>query len=206
MVKSVHLGGCDILELGIILRYGIESFGGRLGHVARRMINTIVDDGKVRAPPIELLPLSLAPQCPETGRVTRALHAGATLSDVRRDFSNSIRAAGLRAWLFICVVSLNTMALGYSSANRFDPCREDLMNPAQLEALNLLMRDVEIFCMDADVKVPEMDWRALSRAVKLDYSGDVILKGQDITWARIEPALPPPGLAGRVDALALAAL
>ena len=205
MVKSVRLGGCDILELGIILRYGIETFGGRLGHVARRMINTIVDDGKVRAPPIELLPLSLAPQCPETGRVTRALHPGATLSDVRRDFSNSIRAAGLRAWLFICVVSLNTMALGYSSANRFDPCREDLMNPAQLEALNLLMRDVEIFCMDADVKVPEMDWRALSRAVKLGYSGDVILKGQDITWARIEPALPPPGLAGRVDALALAA-
>ncbi len=61
MVKSVRLGGCDILELGIILRYGIETFGGRLGHVARRMINTIVDDGKVRAPPIELLPLSLAP-------------------------------------------------------------------------------------------------------------------------------------------------
>ena len=50
-----------------------------------------------------------------------------------------------------------------------------------------------------------MDWERILGPMRLDYSGDIVMSGQDVTWARIEPGLPPPGLAGAVDALALCA-
>ncbi len=61
----------------------------------------------------DVLPLPVAPSCPEEGRIFTALKAGAAPRDVSRDFNKSMKVAGRSAWLYLVIVALNFLALGH---------------------------------------------------------------------------------------------
>ena len=54
------------------------------------------------------------------------------------------------------------------------------------------------------VLLPAEDWSEYLKNRRLSYSGEVLSRAETLTWAQVEPALPPPGLGGKVSALALA--
>ena len=76
---------------------------------------------------------------------------------------------------------------------------------AQTAAVSLLRDDVRAFLLARDTPIPELDWKRLTAQSRVGYDGEMILKAQPLSWARVESALPPPGVAGRVSALKLAA-
>ena len=73
---------------------------------------------------------------------------------------------------------------------------------AQQSALNKIGEHVEDFLKGPTV--PAKDWQAEIRKTKLDYNGGEVKVPVPVTWAQLEPALPPPGSAGRVRAIDLA--
>ncbi len=54
------------------------------------------------------------------------------------------------------------------------------------------------------VLLPAEDWSEYLKSRRLSCSGEVSSRAETVTWAQVEPALPPPGLGGKVSALALA--
>ena len=142
LVEAWPLDDLSLAEAGVVVLHVLQSFPGRLGSVARSMIDTLVGSGKFRAPSSELLPLPVAPRCPEFGRIVKALGGGALVSDVRKDFKRSLRIAGHHAWVTLATVALNTMSLGYSAAHSFKPAKFADVNEVQQRALLLIERDV----------------------------------------------------------------
>eukprot|EP00971_Amphidinium_carterae_P019548 384841-Amphidinium_carterae.2 len=61
----------------------------------------------------------------------------------------------------------------------------------QSEALRLLWLSCYDFLADG-LEVSSEDWRAYLSHHKIDYNGEVAMVAQQLTWARVEPALPPP--------------
>ena len=54
------------------------------------------------------------------------------------------------------------------------------------------------------VRLPAEDWSKYLSTRHLSYTGEVLSKVETLTWAQVEPALPPLGMGGRVSALELA--
>jgi hypothetical protein len=70
-------------------------------------------------------------------------------------------------------------------------------------AVSALIRDVRISVREA--VLPFGRQRDVFHTARLWYDGELVVKAQALNWARVEAALPPPGVAGRVSAVRLAA-
>ena len=93
---------------------------------------------------------------------------------------------------------------GVASSSEVFPCHVGDATEAQFSALSLLRRYVQVFLDASTVTFPPLDWECLFQHPKQDYSGDLVLKAQELTLQRVAPALPPASLAGSVDSVALA--
>ncbi len=140
----------------------------------------------------------------EETRILTALKAGANPSSVSRDFPRSVRLAGRSAWLFLLLVSLNFMHTGLASVQGHLAGVCGPLSVAQTAAVDYLGTQVEHF-LETDPVMPDTDWCAYLRLRRTTYSGEMMLKGLQLTWRQMEPALPPAELSGSVDATALAA-
>jgi hypothetical protein len=69
-------------------------------------------------------------------------------------------------------------------------------------ALAHLARFADVF-VGEDVRIPKPNWEAELAKRALDYSGELASKAQNTTLEQVAPSLPPDGVAGSVDALAL---
>ena len=79
------------------------------------------------------------------------------------------------------------------------------MSAAQTEAMDHFDTVVDDFCLFwSSSKLKERDWRETLDKRLDSYAGMVTTKAHDLTLARVIPLLPPEGLAGKVDAAALA--
>ena len=52
--------------------------------------------------------------------------------------------------------------------------------------------------------MPDVDWPEYIRSRKVGYDNEVVMKGLPVSWAQIEPGLPPEALGGSIDSCALA--
>ena len=78
------------------------------------------------------------------------------------------------------------------------------VSPAQQASLDYLHGEARSFLARfGDSPMPVFDWEKLMSLKKVGYSGELALKGVNLTWERMEPALPPRGLSGSVDAVQL---
>ena len=72
--------------------------------------------------------------------------------------------------------------------------------------MELLRSDVRWFLHGAKATVPDLYWDTVFTSHRVDYTGELVVKARPLEWARVEAALPPPGMAGRVNALTLCSL
>ena len=79
------------------------------------------------------------------------------------------------------------------------------MQPAQAAVIERLAREVAFFVEEGCGRVPDVDWKRVLSAKKVGYSGEVVIKGLDLTCKQVEPTLPPEGYSGKLPATELAA-
>ena len=167
----------------------------------------------------DLLPLPLSLSVEERKWTEWALSAVASSDKPWRD----VRAAGRKAWLWVVTFAINFLNCGaVSSVKR--PAQlypVGLPRPCQLAALSELEAAVDFFLCPSSqkndwsperplsedgniVRLPAEDWSKYLSTRHLSYTGEVLSKVETLTWAQVEPALPPLGMGGRVSALELA--
>ena len=108
-------------ELGLLLKQGLLQSRQRLGQVAQLMQNSHVGGQPLSHAPRDVLPLPVRAADPDEHRILTALRGGAQPRDLRRDFARSLPRAAHSAWLFLLVVTLNFMHLGWSDARMLEP-------------------------------------------------------------------------------------
>ncbi len=107
------------------------------------------------------------------------------------------------AWRYLLIVILNFMQFGSSKVTPWTAPAVGCVTAAQLGTLNYLVEQARHFVGQPGV-VPDQDWRAYLRARRMDYKGDLVLRGLPLTWKRVAPGLPPEDVCGSADATAIA--
>ena len=136
--------------------------------------------------------------------------------------SEAVQKAGRRAWrwlLTFCLNFLNRGALGsMKSTSQLYPegppssCQawiiHELGNPVGFFLCQAAQKNE--WCRHAAAKESEdrervpllaEGWTEYFNNRRLSYSGEVLWRAERLTWAEIEPTLPPPGLGGMASAL-----
>ncbi len=126
------------------------------------------------------------------------------VKDVSKGFVKSIHTAGVGAWLFLMIVILNFIQFGSSSVTPWSSPVAGCITEAHQGALEYLEEQARHF-VDQPGVVPDQDWRAYLRARRLDYKGDLVLRGLPLTWKQVAPGLPPEDASRSADATAIAA-
>ncbi len=92
LIGDLDISGMSLLEFGLVLRFVVQRSPGRLGAVSRLLQHRIIAEdtpvgrGARREVPAELLPLPVAPEDHHALRISKALEAGMTLSEVHLAF------------------------------------------------------------------------------------------------------------------------
>jgi hypothetical protein len=104
------------------------------------------------------------------------------------------------------VVLVNFMNPGLSEVHTLPLVKEPWdVSAAQAHVLEYSESQAEKFVETVELNIPDIDWDKVVKCQQLDYSGVMLMKGVPVTWAQVEPGLPPLGMAGGVDACRLAA-
>ena len=205
IARSLSLKDRDICEVGLIMKHALMESKMAIGEACRLLahnhVGSILDNLDC-----DVLPLPVASPRVEERRILQALRAGAEPSHIFKDFTRSVRCAGRHAWLFLLVVLVNFMNLGLSEVHTLPKVKEPWdISEAQAHALDYLESQVENFVDTVDVNMPDIDWDKVVKCQQVDYTGEMLMKGVPVTWAQVEPGLPPMGMAGGIDACRLAA-
>ena len=100
------------------------------------------------------------------------------------------------AWGGLQVLALNT-SRGFTATTTVDVVR----SPLKKRVLSCLLSDAERFVrgdgLSKDVVLrPEVPWRSRIADLSVGYTGEVVEKARWLTWAQVEPGLPPVGKGG----------
>ena len=85
-------------------------------------------------------------------------------------------------------------------AAKFTPPKKD-PTAAQAKFIRLLANHVACFLSLEEGVVPLRDWGAFSKSKSLTSSGAVVAVARVVSWAQVEPALPPPEHCEAFDAV-----
>lgn len=144
-------------------------------------------------------PLSLAPS-------TAEVELSMTTADGSPPGQATLQAAGIEAWMFLVKWSLSWVyggrPRGRPSPDRSEPIKNLDPSLAQEAALSKLRDYVVDFVQGPEI--PVLNWGEVIRNVKIDYNNEEVKLPELVTWARLEPALPPLGGGARVRAADLA--
>ena len=204
LCQQVDARGLMRGELGLLLKQAMLKSQLRIGQLASLLQHIHVGFGTVSESPRDLLPLPVCkPDLDET-RILQAFAAGAKPADIRRDFPSAVPRAARSAWVFLLILLVNFLHLGWSEVGTLEHKMPADFTDAQLSVLEHFGRQVDYFLKN-DKPLPGLDWNVLLAAKAVDYNADLVLKGRPVSWAQIEPGLPPEGMAGSVRAVSLAA-
>ena len=100
------------------------------------------------------------------------------------------------AWGGLQVLALNT-SRGVTTVATIDEVR----NPLKKKVLSCLLSNAECFMqgdgLSKDVVLrPEVPWRSRISDLSVGYTGEVLEKARWLSWAQVEPGLPPVGKGG----------
>ena len=112
--------------------------------------------------------------------------------------------SGLDQWLELVTRGLNGMWSGRAcvSASLAD-APETAPSPQQVVAFWHLERKVEAFLLTPGLQVSETPAEELFARKDVSYGGDLVARAHALTWAQVEPSLPPKERCGSIDVLAL---
>ncbi len=204
LCQQVNARGLTRGEAGLLLKQALLKSQLRIGRLASLLRHIHVGFGTVSEAPSDLLPMPVCPADLDETRILQAFAAGALPADVRRDFPSAVPPAARSAWIFLLILLVNFLHLGWSEVNTLEQRVPADYTDAQLSVLEHFGRQVDYFLKD-DKPLPGVDWDLLMATKAVDYNPDLVLKGRPVSWAQIEPGLPPEGVAGSVRAVSLAA-
>ncbi len=101
-------------------------------------------------------------------------------------------------------MALNFLHLGYGDVREWSAPSASCLSEGQSGAWEYLLEQATEFAEQPGL-VPETDWGEYLEARRVQYSGNLVMKGLPLTWDQVEPGLPPEELAGSVDAATIAA-
>ena len=127
----------------MVLKQGLLWSSLRLGQVAQILQHTHVAGETKSLAPRDVLPLPVCTPDLNEHRILRALEGGAAPRDLRRDFRESLPRAARAAWVFLLIMTLNFMNLGWSDARTLKPQLPGDLMEAQLSARQHLEGQVE---------------------------------------------------------------
>ncbi len=197
------LAGRSFAEVGLALKRAVVDTKLPLGEVVEKVRSTPVGLAASEIPP-DVLPLPLPVTTAEEDRLLTLLRCGTSFHDVSLGFQKTIHAAGISAWLFLLIVALNFLHFGYGEVTDWSAPRASCLPEGQQSAWAYLLEQAAFFVEQPGV-VPDTDWGEYLKARRMDYNGNLVMKGLPLTWKQVEPGLPPEELAGSVDAAAIAA-
>jgi len=129
------------------------------------------------------------------------------LRDAKEPFyQDSSRAAkrttGSRAWLRLVIHGLNA-GFGASFASKKELSGLQLRTE-QLDAMAELETSILYFLELPDGKVPAEDWGEKLKATQFSYEAGASARAEKVSWAQVEPKLPPAEFTAAIDAVRLA--
>ena len=212
-IERSPMCGLNMAEVGIVLCHFTLEAPGDI-RAARRILEQHGwaaggDDNKGRGVNKELLPLPLDDRAVAGAsraaflEISRARDNG-SLDALRRTGKIDWLGLSKRCWLYVMVLTLNSLYLGPSAWRRQQMHTRERTSAAQGVALDNLRADVDHLLDLHKEVVPTKNWHEELKNRRLDYCGGTVAKAEDITWEQIEPALPKAGLAGCVDFSSLA--
>ena len=203
-LASQHsLAGRSFAELGLVFKQAVIVSKLPLSEVVERVSSTPVAEAMSAIPP-DVLPLPLPSTTAEEARLLTLLDIGTPFSTISFEFKKTIHAAGVSAWLFLLVVALNFLHLGYGDVLEWSAPSAGCLSEGQNGAWEYLLEQATAFVEQPGV-VPVTGWSEFLKARRVGYNGDLLMKGLPLTWNQVEPGLPPEELAGSVDAAGIAA-
>lgn len=208
------LMGGNLSAMGLIINSALRHSWSQLGTTTRKQYSTAFQSHATRLGRTlkgDLLPLPLGMSAEDLAEADDLLRRG------RLSSADEQRAVelGIAAWLDAVVLVLNSMWNMPQSTMVKDDMKPDwpgLSNvkpkPNQQRALTLLRDRIVSFVFDADakpVRTEDADWGETLKKKRYNYSGHLVAKAAPIVWAQVEPGLPMPGVAAKVDVRKLAA-
>ena len=106
-VARMPIEGLRLAEFALLLLFLVKVSPGRLGCVARMMNNAHVGGGIHKQVPADLLPLPEVPLGLDATRIVRAMQAGSTIQDIRKDFTKTVAVFAVAAWTSLIVLAVN---------------------------------------------------------------------------------------------------
>ena len=101
-------------------------------------------------------------------------------------------------------MAINFLHFGYGEVKDWSAPCAGCLTEGQSGAWTYPLEQATFFVEQPGV-VPDTDWGEYLQARRVDYSGNLVMKGLPLTWKQVEPGLPPEELAGSVDAASIAA-
>ena len=129
-----------------------------------------------------VFPLPVPTCSADEQRLSRAMEAGTQPRELRKAFPKTIDRCGERAWTFLMICALNYLHLGWSPVAQVKVELPACVSPAQQASLDYLRSEAKSF-LDGfgDAPMPSFDWEKLMSLKKVGYSGELALKGVNLT-------------------------
>ena len=124
-------------------------------------------------------------------------------SEFYAEFDKLELEAGVEAWVFVMVASLNIL---YSGHGKHVLRRNSSMGPsdALCRALELLEQDARFIC-SLPGSVPPEDWSSVLADSRISYTGEEVSVARPLRWDLIKAGLPTsPELCGKIMAVDVA--
>ena len=122
-------------------------------------------------------------------------------------------SVGTEGWIQAAVTTINHLYQCPQSESGRDSTALKMPEPNgklkanQLECMRQLEAEVEDYLQTVtgeELQVECKEWQKYLGKRKLDYSGRMVAKAEELTWKQVEPALPKVGQAAQVSAIDLA--
>ncbi len=168
-------------EMGLLLKQALLKSKVRIGQLALLLQHTHVATECVSSAPRDVLPLPVRKPDLDEHCILAALAGGATPAHVRKDFGRALPRAGRAAWIFLLILVVNFLHLGWSRAQTLEGTFPQDLTQAQLSSLAFFEGQVDYFLRD-DHEVNPIDWAQLLQSTSVSYNQELVLKGRPLTW------------------------
>ncbi len=178
MCLQVDARGLPQGAWGLLLKQALNESQLRMGWLAH-CFATSTWAWEVPEAPRDLLPTPVCSADFVETKILQAFAAGALPADIRRDFPNAVPRAARSASLFLLILLVNFLLLGWSEVSTLEQKVPADYTDAQRSVLEHFGRQVDYFLKD-DKPLPDIDWDRLLATQAVDYNQDLVLKGRPV--------------------------
>ena len=201
-MEATCWNGKSLAAVGLKLKDVLLDDPSLLGSEAQRVLDSILTQGDGEAPR-DVLPIALG-LLPDEGSVVAEVERLCATTPFGKRFAESgmemsMVGKGAAAWLWLVVLALNVLYCEHFPQS----CVwiHSSMTVRQNEVVDHLLHKVLYFVCLEDSSIPNNDWETHISSKRMSYSGEAVLTAQDVTWAQLEPALPPKDFCACVNVM-----